>query len=92
MKTLATLVLSVSATFAVNSAALAEAFNERGELFPATVQVGSGTASAAEVATPGFNERGIYFTATVPAGSAMPRSTVFITSTGFNDRGQGYPG
>jgi hypothetical protein len=82
--------LGVSAIFAVNGAAFAEAFNDRGELFPATVQVGSGTASAAEIATlSGFNERGSHFTANAPAGTDMPRSDVLIISTGFNDRGQG---
>lgn len=81
------LFLALAAGIAVNGAALAEGFNQRGEAFSAGVQPGSAASSREIGATSqGFNQRGVHFIAQAPAGSKTSPSRVYITASGFNDR------
>jgi hypothetical protein len=75
MKTVAAAVLVLSTGFGLNNVALAEAFNERGEDYAATVQSeADATRSAVIVIEPGFNERGVDYIADAPAGTQARKS------------------
>jgi hypothetical protein len=81
------LFLALATGIAVNAAALAEGFNQRGEAFSTGVQPGSAASSREVAVTPnGFNQRGVDFIAQAPASSKTSPTRVYITASGFNDR------
>jgi hypothetical protein len=69
MKTIAAAVLALSAAVSLNTVAVAEPFNERGQDFVASVQSEADTSgSTGTVTASGFNDRGVDYIADAPAG------------------------
>jgi hypothetical protein len=88
MKTLAALVLGISATLLLNVSTGAEPFNQRGIDFISTVPSGSkAPREATDAVLQGFNERNQFFTTTEDRTSfPAPSETADTTLGGFNDR------
>ena len=90
IKTSALLSIVLAAGATLSSGANAESYNERGQLFIATVLPGSSAKpfTGEAVSLAGFNERSIDFIETAPVGSVGPRGPEIVrVPSGFNERG-----